>query len=274
KASLQAGVDAAFAHPARCDVWVAQGTYVPTHKADPSSDDREATLQMREGVAVYGGFSGTEAVLPERNWSAHPTIISGEIGQQTATDNLYHVVTSADGASLDGVTVTRGHGTRTGDNGAALLCEAGSFAASNVTFSDNTAYHGGAVGVLSECSLLVSDSTFSNNRAVGAVGARGGAISTLMGSLVVQRCDFVGNQSQGHGGAIHAFYGSAHLHDAIFEDNRAAGGLGGAVYANEELIVRGSTFEANRVEGGAEGTVGGGAIYSMSSLVVGDSEFR
>ena len=43
-------------------IWVRQGTYSPTTAAD-----RSATFQLVNGVALYGGFAGTETALSQRD---------------------------------------------------------------------------------------------------------------------------------------------------------------------------------------------------------------
>ena len=43
------------------EIWVAAGTYLPT-----SDTNREVSFVMVEGVALYGGFAGTETSLAER----------------------------------------------------------------------------------------------------------------------------------------------------------------------------------------------------------------
>jgi len=55
------------------------------------------------GVALYGGFYGTETTRTQRDWNANVTTLSG------ASDNSYHVVTGTTGAALDGFTVTGGN---------------------------------------------------------------------------------------------------------------------------------------------------------------------
>ena len=54
------------------EIWVAAGTYTP----DPSGlvDPREASFQLINGVAIYGGFTGTETSREQRNWETHETI--------------------------------------------------------------------------------------------------------------------------------------------------------------------------------------------------------
>jgi len=44
-------------------IWVAEGTY-------------KEQITLGDGVSVYGGFSGQESRLDQRNIAAHPTILS------------------------------------------------------------------------------------------------------------------------------------------------------------------------------------------------------
>ncbi len=66
-----------------------------------------------DGVAIYGGFAGTETELSERDWENNVTILSGEIGDPATTaDNTIHVVVSIGQngtAVLDGFTITKGN---------------------------------------------------------------------------------------------------------------------------------------------------------------------
>jgi len=70
------------------EIWVAAGTYTP-------GATREDTFQLKNGVALYGGFAGT--------------ILSGDIGDSgSSADNSYHVVSGSGtdrSAVLDGFTV-------------------------------------------------------------------------------------------------------------------------------------------------------------------------
>src|SRR5262249_48867379 len=56
-------------------VWVAEGTYRPT-----GGNDRTISFALRGGVAVYGGFAGSEAQLAQRDLAHHVTTLSGDIG--------------------------------------------------------------------------------------------------------------------------------------------------------------------------------------------------
>jgi hypothetical protein len=98
------------------EIWVAAGTYTPT-----ASTDRSATFQLRDSLAVYGGFAGTETTLAERDWAANVTILSGDLGiVDNDSDNSYHVVTASgtdSSAVLDGFTVTEGNANGGGEDG-------------------------------------------------------------------------------------------------------------------------------------------------------------
>ncbi|MHC5059227.1 MAG: immunoglobulin domain-containing family protein [Planctomycetota bacterium] len=87
------------------EIWVAADTYYATQGAD-----RTATFQLKSGVNIYGGFAGGESELAERDYLTNVTTLSGDIGTAAdASDNSYHVVTGADGAALDGFTITAGN---------------------------------------------------------------------------------------------------------------------------------------------------------------------
>src|SRR5574342_685318 len=72
---------AALANAACTEIWVAQGTYKPTN-----GTDRTISFVLKSGVALYGGFAGSETLLTQRNLAVNPTILSGEIGSAAAAD--------------------------------------------------------------------------------------------------------------------------------------------------------------------------------------------
>ena len=85
---LQPALEAALSGD---QIWVAAGTYTPSLESDPD-DPRSASFQMKNGVAIYGGFAGGETELEQRDWVNNPTILSGDIGVVgEAADNSYHV---------------------------------------------------------------------------------------------------------------------------------------------------------------------------------------
>lgn len=97
------------------EVWVAQGTYIPLRVTDPN-DARSATFALLSGLALYGGFDGTETSLAERTGLFDQTILSGDLngddnGWNNRSDNSYNVLVGSltdNTAVLDGFTVTAG----------------------------------------------------------------------------------------------------------------------------------------------------------------------
>jgi len=133
------------------EIWVMAGTHKPT-----SGTDRTATFQLKNGVAVYGGFDGAESARAERNPAANPTILSGDLnGDDGAAfanngENSYHVVTGSGTnatAILDGFTVIGGNanGSSPHNKGGGMYNNTGSPKLRNVTYSGNWAIIGGGM---------------------------------------------------------------------------------------------------------------------------------
>ncbi len=64
---------------------------------------------LKNNVKIYGGFTGTETLLSQRNIVTNVVTLSGDIGTAgVTTDNCYHVVIIAGlpgGYLLDGVSI-------------------------------------------------------------------------------------------------------------------------------------------------------------------------
>jgi predicted outer membrane repeat protein len=284
KSTIQSGIETAFANLNRCDVWVAQGTYRPTFKADPFAAANTATLQMRAGIKAYGGFAGNELALSERNVATRLTIVDG------APDAVMAIVTAADGARLDGFIVDGG-----GVAGP-LSVVSGSFELAWCTFRniDYTGFYAVRAGA----TLVVSDSLFHDSQrpleSAGTLVVRrsvfrnnhlgpGGATITSTGVLEVSDSTFTGNGSAGNsggsGGAIYVgMAATALVERCTFRDNQILGdaasmtttglAFGGAIdssYGNSQLTIRDSTFENNGVRGRL---AGGGAIRGEKMTIV------
>ena len=76
-------------------IWVATGTYFPDQGAAPIIDnDRNSTFNLKDGVAIYGGFTVGNTLLSQRNLNpaTNGTVLSGEIdGIAGNAGNAYHV---------------------------------------------------------------------------------------------------------------------------------------------------------------------------------------
>jgi hypothetical protein len=139
-------------HPA--EVWVQAGTYKPT-----SGAVRTDSFALRNDLELYGGFTGTETSLSQRNITANPTILTGDLlGNDGAcgtgsgmSENSHQVVRALAGvgpsAVLDGFIIRGGYANGSApyrDGGGLWL--AGSPTIANCTIECNRALgHGGAV---------------------------------------------------------------------------------------------------------------------------------
>ncbi len=185
-------------------VFVADGTYTQT-----DTTDRDISFVIPSGVEVFGGFSGTETELSQRNIDANITILSGNIGEDTSSDNSYHVVDISDTVSsttIDGFTITEGQadtdnfGISTDDGGGIFGFENANATIRNSIITDNFASGAGG-GILTgeNSSPNIINTIFENNSALlgGAVYFFDNLDPTIINSL------FVDNEAQGGGAVYH-----------------------------------------------------------------------
>ncbi len=199
--SVQKGLDAAStlisqAFCSAVEVWVAAGTYTPTCLTN-SADPRTATFRLLANVGLYGGFSGTETALIDRNVGTHVTTLTGDIGTSGDTsDNSYRVVTGVTGATLDGFTITGGFADGVPqdetDCGGGMYNRSASPTVTNCTFAKNNAGRGGGMYNYDRSSPTVTNSSFTGNSAKGMYNQKDS-------SPTVTNCTFSNNA----GGAIY-----------------------------------------------------------------------
>jgi len=219
------------------EIWVAGGTYKPT-----SDLNREAHFQMKSGIAIYGGFSGSEKNKKERNIDVNKTILSGNIGnEKDAKDNSFHVITGAVNSIIDGVTISDGYadGKLTNRYGGGLYnwgYESSSII-KNCTFSNNYAEDGGAVFCFTDVLSYFENVRFKNNTAL-----IGGAASFRFGSSCeLDNCTFKDNTTTSRGGAITINYGSnVIINNSVFTHNSTSGN-GGAIWVDDQASQYGGT---------------------------------
>ncbi|MBK6266948.1 T9SS type A sorting domain-containing protein [Marivirga sp. S37H4] len=203
-------------------IWVAKGTYTP------DATSRTATFSIPAGVTVYGGFSGTESLLSERDFINNKTILSGDLlgndngaWSYTATersDNSFHVVTlAASNSGLDGVTVSDGHanGGANDNVGAGILKSYTSTAIvlNNCTIENNVATSTGA-GLLGRfdgggvTSINVNNCIFKRNMAT--LGASFYGYKAAAGNMDIKFVNtlFAENKAVNNGASL-GFAGSA-----------------------------------------------------------------
>jgi hypothetical protein len=181
------------------EIWVKAGTYTPT-----SGTDRSATFQLKNSVAIYGGFTGNETSREQRNPAANITLLSGEIGAAGPVDNSYHVVTGSgtdDSASLDGFTVKRGYADSPEFYGGGIYNENGSPTLVNLILDGNIAVYGGG-GMYNINSNPVLINVAFNNNTVTLLYTNGGGMFNSSSSPTIINATFTGNSATEFGGGI------------------------------------------------------------------------
>ena len=249
---IQRAIDAA-AESGGGEIWVKAGVY------KPDGISRNASLNLKTNVTLFGGFRGGETNRVQRNVKANRTILSGDIGRTgVASDNSYHVLTGADNGRVDGFIITRGHANSAAEHrfGGGLLLPPNitAMTIANCTFEKNYAEAGGALHLQSS-ELEITNCTFYSNAA-----KTGGAIaSTGQSKLRIQNSIFSSNFSADAGGALFlATDFDAHVIKSSFLYN-STDGTGGALSADAAkgsatlLTISDCTFSENaaQITGGA-----------------------
>jgi hypothetical protein len=213
------------------ELWVARGVYTPT-----TGTDRSVSFQLRDGIALYGGFAMTETEREQRDWTTNITTLSGDIGASgNNADNSYHVVNGSGVAQttvLDGFTVTQGqangseYGSSFENSGGGMYNNGGSPTVRNTLFSANSATYGGGMYNEFGGNPTLTDVTFEAN----STSLNGGGMENERSSPTLTNVTFSANSAGGLGGGIINFGNSPTLTNVTFNANSAKYG-GGEMYS-------------------------------------------
>ena len=217
-------------------VWVKAGTYYPDEGTGITGNDKQADFFIPSGVKVYGGFSGSETSLAERDWKQNISVLNGDIDQNDtyATDdpqlvesisgtNALHVVSLADaspGTELNGFFVTGGSasgGAVINQFGGGIYVKGSNHSCDpvlrNLWIQGNYATQRGGglstyqvTGNLGEFGIILENVTFkSNSSGNGGGGAYNYAITPQDNKIQYINCRFENNISDLWGAAVHTF---------------------------------------------------------------------
>ena len=209
------------------EIWVAQGVYLPT-------DDLDAfvSFELKNGVALYGGFVGTETERTMRDWELYPSILSGDLMQNDGADfanmddNAHSVIFSDkvdNNTILDGFIISGGNAHDTNASSQTRGLSGGAW------------YNEATFGVSNP---IARNCIFTSNQAMyyGGVLYNDGGFSGVV-NITFENCQFINNRSMDSGGAIYnqgSFGGECNptFTDCVFSNNESIVGSGGLFFNN------------------------------------------
>lgn len=249
-------LNTAITNTASGEIWVKAGTYYPG-----LSGNNAATFTLKNNVAIYGGFGGSETALSQRDIVNFTTTLSGDLNQNFSKDasDAYHVVTTGNtnsSAILDGFRITGGNAVGGGanSNGGAI-------------YSEPTV--GGALGaVFRNCNITGNGASGSGAGAyISCVQTGGNSNGTSFYS-----CKFSDNYATGAGGSIYVTasgsltFTTPYIESCLFYNSNASGGgsdIGAQNNASGEVHVQvtnctfgtnGGNSEIQYIKNGINGT--------------------
>lgn len=288
-------------------IWIAQGIYHPTEIVEgaDSKDLRNKSFHVTgKNIAIYGGFSGTEISIEERDVVNSPTVFSGDFnGDDIITDihsenystnnneNAYHVfiLSEIGHSTLDGVIIKGGNADDNGgfyNYGGSLLSSSrggGIYAKNNSSFSvikiincvisgNSSAHLGG--GIFSDSrdstSIVLINSIISNNTS----SSQGGGIysSSFLGSYIQLTNSLVTDNLSFMGGGIYSNSGPSStvlLSNSTVSNNSAEVGAGIFSYSlsSSSVAINNSTIDNNLGLDAAGGILSASELFSSVSIV-------
>jgi hypothetical protein len=281
-----------------CDIWVASGVY-RVYESAPID-----TTALIENVHLLGGFEGGETSADERDPAVHKTVLDGT----DATDEtlqVYHVVTGATNAVIDGFTMQGGNAAGedffddTQRQGGGLLAVDSPMTVANCEITRNYAEEYGGGIYISGGNVSVSNSRISYNTTPGEGGGvyieqaspsfknttvewntaiTGGGVSVeLLGAPQFQTSTFSNNQVEsimGEGAGVYILSTeTSTFTDCVFSENRALDGAsgGGLSAVHSSVMVEGCTFWKNTAESGGGMYVAGETNGTIADCVFADN---
>jgi len=258
-------------------IWVAAGTYTPA--AAP-------TFDLKAGVAVYGGFSGVETSLSQRDIAANITALAPGAGGHIVTAMGVDQTAILDGFTIDGGVAPDDATAGLGGAGGGLYLVSASPTIRNCAITHNHARIGSGVYVIDgsptfiDCDISLNSSANSGEGGGIYADATAGASQTLtlIGCSVNLNTVFQQHFLTGNGGGIFAapevdlvidrceLNGNFAFHNGTFGNAP----LGGAINATGGVVtITNSTLDENYAAFGA-GVASAGPLTCINCLFEGN----
>lgn len=209
------------------EFWIAEGTYIPTKDRignDVSNED--ATFVMRNNLTLYGGFSGNEYYLSERDFTVNQTIFSGDNRIDRIIENYNNGLNET--AIVDGIIFENSY--------------------------SSSSYRGGAIYNF-QSHPTIRNCIFRNNTYTSYI-VGGAAIHNNSSESKLYNCKFYNNDCP-YGGTVYNLNSTTSFYNCEFFSNKSE--HTGTVYNRDsDVIFSNSSFRGNDV-------YRGGAVYNISS---------
>ena len=273
-------------------IWVAEGTYTPAPVGQPT-----ISFTLKDGVAIYGGFNGTETSLAQRDVALYETFLSGDLaGDDTygafsnwwqynwtgQADNCGRIVDGSSvsiSAVLDGFSIVAGYGLNMPgfQEGAGLYILNGSPTVENCTFRYNSYGRGASIfidGGAPHFTACVIKDAYNFSRTASGVYVDDATVSFT-------DCDFINhytvtNFGGNDGSAYCGWFGAdTTFLRCDFVDNQignwfaqgdSSGSFGAGIFNMGDVTVDSCSFSGGFGNGGS-------AICAYGGLVVRNSRF-
>ncbi|PZF73700.1 right-handed parallel beta-helix repeat-containing protein [Taibaiella soli] len=199
-------------------IWVANGTYLPTHLANNTAtislNNRNNAFVLKANVQLYGGFSGAETLATQRDSTSLLTVLSGDLGiSGDSIDNAYHVMIASGNlgtASLNSFAIRWGQADGSdsimvnGNNilqmtGGGIACYGTALAVVNSLVDSNSGIKGAGMYNY-QSTLTVSRDMFRYNSGVALLSGgsgKSGAIYNEQSTLSITICNISRNTAGG-----------------------------------------------------------------------------
>jgi hypothetical protein len=210
------------------EIWVAEGTYVP------SQSDLNAPFDLINNVGIYGGFKGNESKRSQR--ISDPlrggTVLSGEL--PTGGRSKAAVVHA--GSNITSTAVLDGFQIQDADGYAGLWCQGGQPTLANLFVTSNHGKYDGAgarIEVKKDGTMTLSNCLFVDNSCDGDGGGLWVSDNwpPYAFELILRDCNFQHNSCASKGGGAYFNLVVARMERCRFRQNEASK-LGGGIHAD------------------------------------------